>query len=111
MRYGILIVLMLSCAAQAQQGGEREGGNHERAQDKARTVPGGASLGIRQCHEDIERLCKSVKPGQGRLGKCLKANAKNLSKSCKQWLSHGGKGHVDRAFQELDQSTAPVTKR
>ena len=107
MRHGWLMVLMLACAAHAQQSEQTQGSKHETAEDKARTVPGGASIGVKRCHEDIELLCKSVKPGEGRLGKCLKANAKKLSKSCKRWLEHGGQGHVDRAFQEIDKPTAP----
>ncbi len=71
---------------------------HEKAEDKARTVPGGASKGVEACHADIERWCKKIKPGDGRLGACLKANAKKLSKRCKRWASHGGAAHMDEAF-------------
>lgn len=38
------------------------------------------------CMEDIERLCKGVEPGGGRLLKCLKANKKGMSVGCAQAL-------------------------
>jgi hypothetical protein len=75
---------------------------HEAAEDAVRTVEGGASKGVKACHADIERWCKKVKAGDGRLGKCLKANSKKLAKPCRDWLSHGGQAHVDRAFSEVD---------
>lgn len=112
MKRGWLMLLLLACSAYAQPNKTSKesapAGKHEAAEDKARTVPGGASLGVKRCHADIERFCKDVKPGDGRLGKCLKANAKKLSKPCNRWLLHGGKAHVDRAFQELDSPASPA---
>jgi hypothetical protein len=35
------------------------------------------------CKEDREKLCKDVKPGQGRIIKCLKENEDKLSPVCK----------------------------
>jgi hypothetical protein len=79
---------------------------HEAAEEKARMVEGGASKGVKACHQDIERWCNKIKAGEGRLGKCLKANAKKLAKPCRDWLTHGGQAHVDRAFSELDPPAA-----
>jgi hypothetical protein len=103
MRAGILLVL-LACAAWSGSV------KHEAAEDKTRTVPGGASLGVKRCHEDIDRFCAGVKPGESRLGKCLKSNEKKLSKGCRHWLEHGGPGHVEKAYLEIDLSTAPVKR-
>lgn len=80
-----------------------EAAKHEAAEDKARTVQGGASKGVHACHDDIERWCGKVKPGEGRLGACLKKNAAKLSESCRRWTEHAGPGHVDRAFMEIDE--------
>jgi hypothetical protein len=38
------------------------------------------------CVEDIERLCKGVEPGGGRLLKCLKSHTKEMSVGCAQAL-------------------------
>ena len=35
------------------------------------------------CKEDREKFCKEIKPGQGRIIKCLKENEGQLSASCK----------------------------
>jgi hypothetical protein len=100
-----ILALMLVCPAHAQQA-KTEG--HGAAEDKARTVRGGASKGVKACHEDIDRFCKDVTPGEGRIGACLKANKKKLSKSCVRWAAHGGKGHSDEALAEIDKSLAPA---
>jgi hypothetical protein len=85
----------------------------EAAEDAARTVPGGASKGVKACHEDIELFCAKVKPGGGRLGRCLERNRKKLSPGCRAFVLHGGKEHSSKAFLEIDQyvlgaSTAAV---
>ena len=38
------------------------------------------------CKEDRQTLCKDVKPGQGRIIKCLKENEAKLSPACKTHL-------------------------
>lgn len=38
------------------------------------------------CLEDIERLCKGVEPGGGRVLKCLKSHTKEMSVGCAQAL-------------------------
>ena len=35
------------------------------------------------CADDVQKFCKDVKPGQGRIAKCLKENEKDLSPECK----------------------------
>jgi hypothetical protein len=35
------------------------------------------------CDADVQKLCKDVKPGGGRVAKCLKANEAQLSPACK----------------------------
>ena len=94
MLQSILLVLTLASSAHAQ---------HETAENKARTVPGGASKGVAACHDDIERLCKSGKPGEGRLGACLNGRVKDLSASCLNWAAHGGNEHIAEALlRDLD---------
>ncbi|HEY8032342.1 MAG TPA: cysteine rich repeat-containing protein [Methylocella sp.] len=38
------------------------------------------------CMSDIERLCKGIEPGGGRILHCLKAHKKEMSVSCAQAL-------------------------
>jgi hypothetical protein len=38
------------------------------------------------CKSDIERLCPGIKPGGGRIIKCLKANKKEMTVGCAQAL-------------------------
>ncbi len=34
------------------------------------------------CRPDVEKFCKGVQPGEGRIAQCLKENEKDLSSSC-----------------------------
>lgn len=34
------------------------------------------------CHDDIERLCKDVQPGEGRVLQCLNSHKADVSKGC-----------------------------
>lgn len=38
------------------------------------------------CKADIERLCKGVQPGEGRLMACLQTHSKQMSVGCAQAL-------------------------
>lgn len=44
------------------------------------------------CRSDVERLCKGVEPGGGRIKECLKAHANEMSVGCA------------KALQELKQA-------
>jgi len=35
------------------------------------------------CKADAEKFCKDVKPGKGRMKKCMKSHKKELSQACK----------------------------
>lgn len=39
------------------------------------------------CADDVAKFCKDVKPGGGRLAKCLKENEKQLSPECREKLA------------------------
>jgi hypothetical protein len=36
------------------------------------------------CHDDVDRLCKDVKQGEGRILECLKTHQSDVSKGCKK---------------------------
>lgn len=97
-------VLVFSTAAFAAQPSKETMEAKEAKEDAARTVKGGASRGVKACHEDIEKRCKGVEPGEGRLGECLKANKAKLSKKCRRWARHGGAAHEDEALTDIDRS-------
>lgn len=97
----IALILILAAPGRAQEPSSSTA--REKTEDAARTVPGGASKGVKACHADIERWCRKVKPGEGRLGACLNARVKRLSKPCRAWAAHGGKDKVSEALlQDID---------
>jgi hypothetical protein len=67
------IIGLTTAAVAANNNGDGEGG-----QQGAR--PGGGKL--RVCRADIKKFCHGVKPGEGRLIACLKANSSSLSSEC-----------------------------
>lgn len=62
----MILSLPLSAFAMEKGMGEKEGGS---------------------CKADVEKFCKEVKPGEGRIIRCLKENESQLSGECKQNLS------------------------
>jgi hypothetical protein len=38
------------------------------------------------CADDVQKLCKDVKPGEGRIVRCLKDNSDRLSSECRDKL-------------------------
>ena len=49
----------------------------------------------RPCAGDVAKFCGDVKPGEGRIGKCLKANKDQLSPECK--------AHVAKVKEKLKE--------
>ena len=43
--------------------------------------------GFKSCKPDIEKFCKGVKPGEGRILECLKENRERLTGECKQTMT------------------------
>ena len=43
-----------------------------------------AEQSARPCRDDAARLCKDVQPGEGRVARCLKEHANELSPACKE---------------------------
>lgn len=60
------------------------------------------------CAGDVQKFCKDVKPGEGRIAACLKEHEKELSKTCSERQAAvkergarraGGKGAMNGAFK------------
>ena len=43
------------------------------------------------CAADIQKFCKDVKPGEGRIIECLKSHQSKLSQACSSMLAKGPK--------------------
>ncbi|GIL17366.1 MAG: hypothetical protein BroJett040_11170 [Oligoflexia bacterium] len=39
------------------------------------------------CHDDIQKFCKDVQPGEGRMAKCMKDNKDKFSKACQDHMA------------------------
>ena len=89
----------------------------------------------RPCAEDVEKFCKDVQPGGGRLVECLKQHEKELSGPCKQRMEEAretatevhqacvddvhkfcgdvtpGKGRVARCLKEHASQLSPECKK
>lgn len=74
---------------------------------KAVVPQGMLASGMDACREDIAKWCKDVTPGAGRLGRCLNANLKNLSKPCRRFARHGGKGQELESLVDIDRNYLP----
>lgn len=60
------------------------------------------------CKDDIDKFCKDINPGQGRVAECLKGHQDELSESCR-----GMAGSVDagvRTIMERQESVGKVRK-
>lgn len=69
-----------------------------------------AGEGARPCIADIEKFCKDVKPGGGRIADCLKAHEAELSADCKTKeaeptdKARGKGGRKGRAMGPMDEA-------
>ncbi len=63
------------------------------------------------CKDDIEKFCKDVKPGQGRMLECMREHENRLSQSCKDHIAEAGekalgfakacKGDINKFCQDI----------
>jgi len=43
---------------------------------------------LSSCHDDVQKFCAKVKPGQGRVSRCLMGHEADLSQTCKTRLEN-----------------------
>ena len=77
------------------------------AQKAASPAPKPIPTGVKACERDIRRFCSEVKPGEGRVGSCLYGHLSELSKPCRRYAGHGGKGHELECLRDIDAALAP----
>ena len=58
----------------------------------AQTAPGAENLG-KPCADDVTRLCPGVKPGGGRIARCLQGKADQVSPACKARMEQAKEIH------------------
>jgi hypothetical protein len=61
------------------------------------------------CADDAAKYCKDVKPGDGRIAKCLKENEKQLSPACKSSIEDTKK-RVKEAHQACEADAQKFCK-
>ncbi len=54
------------------------------------------------CADDVAKYCKDVKPGGGRIARCLKENENQLSPACKSSIEESRKQQMKAAHQACD---------
>ncbi len=58
---------------------------------------------IKACGDDIQKWCKDVVPGDGRVGHCLHQHMGELSEPCRKFAMHGGPGHEMASLTDIDR--------
>ncbi len=61
------------------------------------------------CADDVAKYCKDVKPGGGRIARCLKANENQLSPACKSSIEES-KRKIREAHQACDADVQKFCK-
>jgi len=60
-------------------------------------------MGMNACKADVEKFCKEIKAGEGRILQCLKENHENLSGECKQQMAKA-KEKMQEKMKEIQES-------
>jgi Golgi apparatus protein 1 len=55
------------------------------------------------CRADVERLCKNVQPGGGRVAQCLKDNEASVSAECKEHMAKM-REHMHQRMKAFDEA-------
>jgi hypothetical protein len=89
---------LVTSAVAANNNGEGAGGQQGNAQ-------GGQPVGAkhRVCRADAKKFCQGVKPGEGRIIACLKANSSKLSPNCAARLAKAPNGQAQGQGQGQSQ--------
>ena len=67
-------------------------------------------MGRGACRADVEKLCKGVEPGQGRILQCLQNNEAQVSAACKEQLTQM-REHMRGRMEEFSQACQSDVQR
>jgi hypothetical protein len=56
------------------------------------------------CHDDVQKFCKDVDPGEGRIVRCLEEHEKSLSERCRTTLDRKESKRDERRRRGHDES-------
>jgi hypothetical protein len=70
----------------------------------------GGKGGDNPCRADMKKFCQDVKPGEGRLVKCLKEHREELSAECKEHQKEKFAEKHPKAAQAMDACKADADK-
>lgn len=62
------------------------------------------------CAADVKKLCKDVKPGEGRIMQCMKEHSKELSPECKADMDKKKEQHNGDVHQKQEACKGDVDK-
>lgn len=62
------------------------------------------------CHDDIQKYCGQVKPGEGRMVRCIKENEKNFSPACQADMEKHKKQAAEKREEKREACKADVDK-
>ncbi len=85
------------------------------------SIEGGVfAQGTGSCKEDVAKFCKDVRPGGGRIAKCLKKHESELSVSCREKIAQvkeqvqefreACKGDVDAFCRDIQPGGGRIVK-
>jgi hypothetical protein len=60
--------------------------------------PAKAAQGQGPCADDVQKFCKDVQPGGGRIARCLKEHESEFSPECKERWNHD-RGNINNRYR------------
>jgi len=56
------------------------------------------------CHDDVQKFCKDIDPGEGQIVRCLEKNEKSLSEGCRATLERKESKRDERRRKRHDEA-------
>lgn len=95
--FALLLLTVLTAPALAAEATGKTGAQSREQQPRA-------------CHDDIQKYCGQVKPGEGRMVRCMKENEKNFSPACKTEMEKHRKQATEKREELREACKADADK-